>query len=106
MLLALALTHEDTLLACSYFADSDGLILKGSLKLEGAAVRGVTICAKETPRHMGQQIGFELKVSTHVMLAFPAEELPSTKVLAFACSLYTACDGHPLPIHAGGASIQ
>jgi len=72
-----------------YFADADELMLKGSLTLKGANCRLVQIAAKDSPRSLGPQLGFQVEVGTQVLLGFPAGKLPATKqevapwVLAF-----------------------
>ena len=55
-----------------YFADADELMLKGSLTLKGANCRLVQIAAKDSPRSLGPQLGFQVEVGTQVLLGFPA----------------------------------
>ena len=61
-----------------YFSDADGLLMKGSIKLAGCHVRMVEITAKEAPRTLGAQMGFEIEHSGQTLLGFPAEHLPAT----------------------------
>jgi len=66
--------------ALCYYTDADCATLKGSVMLSGCRARLVHIPAKEAPRSMGAQMGFELEMPSwarQTLLAFPSVATPT-----------------------------